>query len=351
MIAPGSLISRFVQRLGVAPAEHLPGAHPGGAVPGIVTTTLAGSVSEELSAVAVQPDGKIVVGGHMHPTSPTARFLVARYNTDGSLDPTFNTSGTTPGTQQISFVAGNDEQATSLIIQPDGKILISGESNNGYLAVARLNIDGGLDSTFGAGGRVYRRLNGGDTAEAMALQPDGKILLAGTTGGANYGVDRLLPDGSVDTTFGAGTGYISDTVGAAANHISTIAVLPSGGILVAGTVALANSFSFITAYTASGVVDTSFGTAGTVTMSVTADSMDTSGLLVLPDSSTYLYGTVFHASSSDEAALWHISANGVPDGSFGTAGLATYISQQWQRRHASQCGRARLGRPTVDRGN
>ncbi|MBC7644280.1 MAG: hypothetical protein H7123_04080, partial [Thermoleophilia bacterium] len=303
-----------------------PSFNPGGPVPGIATTTIAGSVSEEAAALAVQADGKIVVGGHMHPTSPTARFLVTRYNTDGSLDTAFNSVGTTPGTQQIEFVAGLDSEISSLVLQPDGKILVAGPSGSGYFAIARLNTDGTMDSKFATGGWYYRQPNASDNAEAIALQADGKILAAGRASGNSYEVTRLLPDGSLDTTFGGGTGLITGSAGAAANTVNTVVALPSGRILVAGTVSTGSDYSFITAYTATGAVDTSFGTAGTSTFASGTDRMDAYGMMIAPDDSIYLYGQVFYVAASDAGALWHISAGGIADVNFGTGGLSLYVA-------------------------
>ncbi len=140
------------------------------------------------NAVAVQPDGKILVAG-----PGGGNFGVARVKTDGFYDPTFG-----PGANgQVSVDFGGTDVANAMALQPDGKILVAGTDGDGF-AVARLLPNGTLDPSFGTGGRATVNFTGVDVARGMALQPDGKIVLVGETGPAggttDYAVTRLLGD-------------------------------------------------------------------------------------------------------------------------------------------------------------
>ncbi len=140
------------------------------------------------TAVAVQPDGKILVAG-----PGGGNFGVARVKTDGFYDSTFG-----PGANgQVSVDFGGTDVAYAIALQPDGKILVAGTDGDGF-AVARLMPNGVLDPSFGTGGKTTVNFTGVDVARGMALQPDGKIVLVGETGPAgettDYAVARLLGD-------------------------------------------------------------------------------------------------------------------------------------------------------------
>ena len=163
---------------------------------------------ERAKAIAIQSDGKIVVAGTSTAFGSTDAMIV-RLNADGSLDPTFNNGGS-----QIINRTGED-QICAVVLQGDGKIVVAGYTNrlgsNDVLA-ARLNVNGGLDTTFNTrivGGRVTGgtqviNLTGDDRGQAAALQSDGKIVIAGHTdrfGDRDIQVVRLNGDGTVDLTF------------------------------------------------------------------------------------------------------------------------------------------------------
>jgi uncharacterized delta-60 repeat protein len=131
--------------------------------------------------LAIQPDGKIVVAG-----PGGGDFGVARLKTDGFYDPTFGTGG------QVAVDFGGADTAKAIALQPDGKILVAGTDGDGF-AVARLTSSGALDPTFGFGGKATVNLGGADEARGIALQPDGKIVLAGTNG-SDFAATRLLGD-------------------------------------------------------------------------------------------------------------------------------------------------------------
>ena len=139
--------------------------------------------------LVLQPDGKIVVSGQDNPFA-RANFIVARYNADGSLDTSFNGTGSTANP------AGGSNAVT---LQPDGKIVATGYDTGGTnFCTARYNTDGTLDDSFNGTGFVVGQAGGG---AAVGVQPDGKIVVMGGSGG-NACVLRYNPDGSPDTTYG-----------------------------------------------------------------------------------------------------------------------------------------------------
>ncbi len=187
----------------------------------------AGADAVPVNALALQPDGKVLIGGSFANVHGTPRVRVARLNTDGSLDTTFN-----PGT-------GPDGEVFALAVQPDGKILlggnftsVAGQTRGG---IARLNADGALDATF-----VGPVLNGFPNAsiESIALQPNGQPIIAGSfylvPSPWRSGVARLTTTGALDVTFNPGFGaHIEDDTGFL-QTVQKVAVQLDGKILVGG---------------------------------------------------------------------------------------------------------------------
>ncbi len=143
--------------------------------------------SDAASAVAIQTDGRIVAAGR----SGSGDFALARYNVDGSLDPTFGSSG------MVMTDFGGSDAASAVAIQPDGRIVTAGRSGSGDFALARYNADGSLDPSFGSGGKVTTDFGGFDLALGVALQSDGKIVAAGQGGSSfDFALARYNADGS-----------------------------------------------------------------------------------------------------------------------------------------------------------
>jgi uncharacterized delta-60 repeat protein len=208
-------------------------------------------------AVALQPDGKIVVAGSSSPPDPNAvsEFALARYNPDGSLDTSFGADGITNTAfpeQGTSWSAS----ANALAILPDGNIVAAGTSGweDGCLlpprmfALARYTPDGTLDPTFGDGGRVQTEFDG--PLAGIAVQPDGKIVATGTAldgtacggggpGSAAIAVARYGPDGSLDPTFGT-SGQVTTFLGGT-DVVGGPPILQAGKILVTGQSAVDGS--------------------------------------------------------------------------------------------------------------
>ncbi|MGX1674079.1 calcium-binding protein [Streptomyces sp. NPDC055400] len=187
---------------------------------GMVTTNPAGPSTEEGGdgrALVLQPDGKILVGGEVGTTR--FDFALIRYNHDGSLDTGFGSNGI----QRTDL--GDYDSAEALAVQSDGKIVAAGASGDRF-AVARYTTNGTLDTSFDGDGRV---VTPGGSAEDMKLQSDGRIVVAGRSGD-DFAVLRYNTDGSLDSGFGAGGKAIT---GFGATDVAHGVALQSDGAIVA----------------------------------------------------------------------------------------------------------------------
>jgi uncharacterized delta-60 repeat protein len=278
------------------------------------------------TAVALQSDGKIVAGGQIGFSTG-----VIRLNSNGTLDSTFGTGGTV-----TSILGGNDGncQVIGLAIQSDGKIVV-GISNlqQGFgpmFIVARLNVNGSLDATFGSGGVVETQIGEfGAAASALALQPDGKILLAGQAAMARYDAD-----GQLDSTFGTG-GLATTLVGAP----TAIALQPDGKILLTaggsvvafvGTpgVSLNQVAGILARYNTNGGLDTGFGVSGqAATLPAAAAIAVQTGNGCTSTCPILVAGSLGSLSINDGNGFGfgviRYNSNGSVDGAFGQAGATT----------------------------
>ncbi|MFE6939292.1 calcium-binding protein [Streptomyces chartreusis] len=291
---------------------------------GRVTVT-APSYSEG-EDVAVQPDGKIVsVGWLQDPEYLDAEFVLTRHNADGSVDTSF---GGGDGEVVTDFENGNDV-AQRVAIQPDGKIVVAGRHQETddefagccWFTVARYNADGSVDTSFGGGdGWVSPGLAGGaEEAVGVAVQPDGRIV-AGAYAGGWFAVLRYLSDGTPDSTFGGGDGLtmtaFSDTGGGGASAQDMI-LQPNGKIVMAGS-AGESFFDFAVArYNPDGSPDTTFSGDGKVTTDLGGYNW---GETVAVQSTGRI---IVGGQSADRFALVRYNVDGSRDTAFGTGGVAT----------------------------
>lgn len=275
-----------------------PTFNPGGSLPGTVSTAIDDNANSAFGdAVAIQTDGKIVVAGTVT-EGGLGKFAIARFNSDGSLDTTFNATGSLPGT--VSTAIDNtitaDAACDGVALQPDGKIVLVGSVIEGALniaAMARFNSDGTLDTTFNPGGTIPGTLSANvdnpanssffDTA---SIQFDGKIVVGGNvtdsiSGLNRFAVARFNNDGSLDTTFNnAGTlpGTVSTAIDNVANDSSGIsaALQINNKIIVTGSVVEGGISKFgVARFNVDGTLDTTFNNAGTLpgTTSTFVDSI------------------------------------------------------------------------------
>lgn len=303
---------------------------------GVVTTDFG--LTDIARSVAIQPDGKIVVAGQTYGLfSVFGEFALARYNADGSLDTSFGSGGTV-----TSFFGDLGCAANSLALQSDGKIIVAGEQtvtfvfgddgSNLDFAVARYNTDGSLDSSFGTGGVVktdYFQLS--DTASAVRIQADGKIVAVGTSEGSSSSFDfalvRYLPNGTLDTRFGQ-QGKVFTDLHTQGGEGATATVLQADGKIIAGgyeTTPDASDRFTLVRYNQGGKVDRTFGKNGLVTINFgrVLQSVGSGGLAVQPDGKVVVVGFASGESSNDDFLISRILSKGQPDSSFGTGGKVT----------------------------
>ncbi|MEG3789589.1 delta-60 repeat domain-containing protein [Lysobacter sp. CCNWLW3] len=230
---------------------------------GQVTTTLSGSCSGQARALALQDDGKIVVAGTSCPNfTSTRNFTIVRYNTDGSLDTSFGGSGKAT----VNFYAGASE-AYAVAIQ-GGSIWVAGYAGSGF-ALARLTGSGTLDYSFGGGtGTVTSAVGTGSAlANSLAIQADGKPVLAGyaSSGGTVFALTRYTTTGALDTTFGTGGKVLTNVGGTFAGNsavATSLAIQSDGNIVAAGYANSASGGYYRMAavrYTSTGALDSYFG--------------------------------------------------------------------------------------------
>jgi uncharacterized delta-60 repeat protein len=222
-------------------------------------------------AVALLPDGKIVVAGGVfssssNPLERAGDFALVRFKKDGRLDKSFGEEG-----RVTTDFLGGDDEANAVIVQPDGKIVAIGYANrpgtnDRLFAAARYNPDGSMDRSFGSRGKVTNEFPGfGSIASAGLLQPDGKIVLAGYASvpfTIDFGLMRLNPDGSLDSTFGQ-AGRVSIDFFNGSDNARAVALQRNGKIVVAGVVTNGTNLDFgIARLNRDGSVDARFGDGG-----------------------------------------------------------------------------------------
>ena len=197
---------------------------------GKVTTAVA--VGDEGKAIAIQSNGKILVVG-----DDMANFEIVRYNTDGSLDTTFDTDG------KVTTDIGTStaDAANAVAIQGDGKIVVAGTSGSSTdFAASRYNTDGSLDTTFDTDGKVTTDIGTSttDTANAVAIQSDSKIVVAGTSS-SDFAVIRYTTTGALDTTFDTDGKVTTDIGTSSFDTGSAVAIQSDSKIVVAGRISVA----------------------------------------------------------------------------------------------------------------
>jgi uncharacterized delta-60 repeat protein len=270
------------------------------------TTTPILSGNDVAEAVALQPDGKIIVGGYTYNGSNND-FAIVRYTPDGSVDSTF-----TGGGAAITPIGPSDDEVRALAVQPDGKIVAAGWSFNGSnydFALVRYTANGSLDSSFGTNGKVVTPIGSGDErAFAVALQPDGKIVAAGrshddATGTNDFAVVRYKADGTLDSSFGSG-GIVTTSIGTKGASANAVAVQPDGKIVAAGSYLpdVKDDFAAVR-YNPDGSVDGGFGTNGKVTVHISDDNDDGSAVVLQQDGKIVVVGTAYPVSGNEQFAL------------------------------------------------
>jgi uncharacterized delta-60 repeat protein len=262
---------------------------------GTVTTYL-GAVSDEAHSVALQSDGKIVAAGESG-----VEMALARYHPDGSLDTSFGTGGLV-----VTEIGAPNGQINGVAVQPDGKIVAAGGTDAtthgaSDFAILRFNPDGSLDTTFGGDGIVITDVGGGEMFKALRLQSDGKMVAAGMAGG-DFGVARYNSDGSLDASF-SGDGVATADFGHYADYAQALALQTDGKIVAAGQFPTSDMYSTndfaLARFNPDGSLDTTFDGDGKVTTNSAFDRA--MGVLVQPDGKIVTAGWAFDGSTGDFA--------------------------------------------------
>ena len=275
--------------------------------------TAAAPFDNKINALALQPDGKIIAAGYSF-DGKYSQFTLARYTQNGSTDLSFGLDGI------VSFSIGENAEARSILIQSDGKILVSGFSNNGNnndFAIARLNSDGTLDQQFGENGISITSFGTANSEiTSSVLQPDGKIIVAGNSTDhdlSNFALVRYSSNGTIDNSFGH-NGIVSGAIGITSSTINSIALQADGKIVVAGSGSTENKNHHfaIARYNADGSLDESFGIQGNTITSVGALDDEVTSIALQPDGKIIAAGYSNNGADYDFAMVRY-NANPTPE--------------------------------------
>jgi uncharacterized delta-60 repeat protein len=318
---------------------------------GTVDMFLPGDVGEYAYAGAILSDGRILAAGRSWvpnynsagvDTGDSWEFTLSRFNADGTLDTMFGQGGVA----RTRIVGGTflTDYATAMAIQSDGRIVLAGQSTAGLsatnattaFALARFNADGSIDQSFGTNGTVRTKIAGGDNydaASAVIIQPDGKIVAAGTSGTwsfysqswshMQFAIARYNSDGTLDATFGPNGGTVRTPVSGGtgqSDYVYSAARQDDGKIVLAGT---SDGFA-VARFDTSGNLDAGFGPSGG-TLRIITDSMtfaEGRSVMIQPDHKIVIAGTVQTKTSVGEFGAVRLNPDATLDSTFGVSGVA-----------------------------
>jgi uncharacterized delta-60 repeat protein len=288
------------------------------------------------NAVAIQADGKLVVVGQTYQNNDYSDedFVVARYNTDGTLDNSFGSRG-----RVRTDFPGLAAVPSGVVIQPDGKIVVAGGAFPlftflGDIKVVRYNPNGSLDTSFGDGGIVTTTFPQGSYAFDVALQPDGKIIVAGTvfvafdpgeSSDTDFALARYNTNGTPDVTFGNGGQVSTDFVGFEDDAFSVL-IQPDGKIVAVGSANdPATFYDFAAArYLSNGTIDTTFGVAGKVRTDFGDQNFDRARSAALQSDGRIVAAgfAISQGGGTQNFAVARYTSNGILDTTFSRDGKA-----------------------------
>jgi RHS repeat-associated protein/uncharacterized delta-60 repeat protein len=226
--------------------------------------------------VVVQPDGKILTAG-----SSGNDFAMVRFNVDGTLDTSFDSDGV----RVMDFGNGQADGFYGMALQPDGKIVAVGY-NGSKFAIVRYDSSGALDSNFGSGGKVALDVDTGiDKAYDVAIDPNGRIVVAGVSG-SKMALVRLTPSGSLDSNFGV-NGMTTVAYGVSSAGAVAVAIATDGKIVAATTTSGGYG---VVRFTDAGAPDSTFGTNGQASMTVGSGTTSAEAVVVQPDGKVVVGG-------------------------------------------------------------
>jgi len=326
----GALVTSLLAGLGTTGAASAGVPDPGDLdrhFAGTGKTTLDIRHSDSAQGIAIDAQGRIVVAGSTSDAT-SGDFTVARYMPDGSLDPSFGTDGIV----RTDF-SGRADRATALDLDSDGRMVVAGMSKGprglDYCAMARYRTNGSLDPSFGDGGRVLASLGGPDNSiHAMAIDSQGRIVVAGqryryhdTFDYYDFLVGRFTPNGTLDSTFGR-NGTVSTDLVYTLDWAYSVALDSRDRIIAAGEASSygETSSSALARYRPGGGLDTSFGDGGKVETSFGNHIYDEADAVTVDDAGRIIAaggGSLYHT----EFTLSRYDPDGNLDASFGSGGM------------------------------
>jgi uncharacterized delta-60 repeat protein len=284
-------------------------------VNGSVITDI-GNNADVLNSINIQSDGKILVSGSSFVTGAAYNFAVVRYNIDGSLDNSFGNGGIV-----TNDIGGND-RPFSMAIQNDGKIILAGRSTipQSNFAIVRYNINGTLDNTFDSDGILYYDFGGTSAASELAIQSDGKIVVCGRaylSGNNNIGIIRVNTDGSLDNSFGnSGVAIQLANITPYDMKIQT-----DGKLVVLGAGDNGSDLDInILRFLSNGTLDNTFGNAGIATTDINND--DEPGSFSIQADGKLIVGGTTALNVGSNIVVARYDQNGLLDNSFAPNGMA-----------------------------
>jgi uncharacterized delta-60 repeat protein len=317
---------------GLTPTGALDPSFSGG---GVVIHDLGAGQGDGLHAFVRLDDGRYAGCGSVFGGATAMDFVVARFDSDGALDTTFNGSGYASAAFLQSGAGGSlFDQCNAVAVQTDGMIVSAGvtyENGPASVALTRHTSAGVLDGMFGGDGRVdinaSSAANGNSEAHALVLQPDGKLLVAGFAYGEGHNLlllMRLNTDGTPDQGFG-NAGITRTPVGTSEDIANAIVRQPDGRIVIAGSAITTDGRrDFVLArYSENGVLDPSFGDGGVVTTQVGPGDDRAYALALMPWGRLVAAGSarISTSAAGTDLALVAYNADGTLDRYFGDAGM------------------------------
>jgi uncharacterized delta-60 repeat protein len=289
-----------------------------------ITLTDVDASNDFVGSVAVQPDGKIIAGGVRFNAQAVGQAMVMRHLPNGSLDNSFGTAGI----RTITFTGAGSSFIQGLALQPDGRIAACGErytNGNWESFVLRLNTDGSTDNSFGIV-QLDIVTTGDDNATDITLQDDGKVVVCGSvvsTNGGGMFVARMNSSGSFDSGFGTGGKLVLDIGDGGTDKGRSVRVQPDGKVLVCGVVDTDNGYRIgVARLLADGTLDNSFGSNGAVQVNLGVDDWATPSLALQPDGRIVI-GSANNAGNPPRVKVIRLLPDGTLDPSFGTNGIGT----------------------------
>ena len=296
-----------------------------------VVTYDSGSGADYGYAIALDSSGNILIAGRINGSN--GDMALWRYDASGAPD---NTFGSDPGTNLVAYTDGQSSSASAIAVDASGKVLVAGYIYSGShyrMALWRYDADGGPDNTLGGNSLTNFVTYGGGTSfgKGMVLAGGGKILVAGyVNNGSNddMALWRYNPDGSSDNTFGNDPN--SNLVvydGGSTDSAQAIALDSNGKILIAGYMhkGAAGYDVGVLRYGSDGVPDNTFGSDGSTNLVAYDGGSNDHAYAVAVDSSNRVLVAGYTSQNSGwDAAVWRFDADGRPDDAFGTNGVATY---------------------------